>query len=283
MKPRNYIILMVACIGAMLFMSVAPCRAEWVWIEGASGFAPEDLYGSEVDNSNNHYYWTYYDIQALGNGGSGGVTATLDGDVAVYMWGGGENDVISGSKSQNANVWARSEYRETNQYDPNTIYIDHSVSLTGSVSCSGSLNLPGLSSSGSIGSSSEIKCWQEEGPDEWWGLGSGSASGDSSKSFWSTEYSGSAYTDTDDFGWAVVDYESDYVSEDESEYSASLDFHVNLSESRSYDWMTSLTVYTDIELYSSGSLYISAGRQYVSGSLDANASGGGTTTMSVSW
>ncbi len=264
MKPRNYVILMVVCIVAMVLTASAPCGAQWQYV---GSYVPNNPKYDSGGDAYSHWEYSFSESTSADSGGvSASGTCNASTWVSIYVWEGGIEQ-MSRSPYAACSTYGYSYYARGPI--PQTLHVSWSVSGGGSVDCSG--NVEDRYCDGSTDASSSA----DGGTDADDGYGYGSAWG----SAWTALALGSA--DVDWGGYAEEDSSSVY--EGYGSYSASLSFGVEGSDGWADDTLTSFTASASVyaSSSSSGSASLTEGDAYAS--CDSSASCSGSSSTSVSW
>lgn len=217
MKRRDYVVLMIVGIVAMVLMPVAPCRANWIHLGDSLSSGPDtDTYN--VDEYEYETDW-WYDVDNGGRGGgSGGSWAQADIEATAWAecWTHGYGTSVSASASINPTVYGNSYFADVPNptYDTEDLEYDWDVYAGGTVTAYGDVDYGELNTGDSVSSSASASgdATGEE-------YGGSYASGSVSKSS-----SGSAYAGV--YGEATEDDDPD-ITETATTYYASLDFTVD--------------------------------------------------------
>jgi len=265
MKPKNYVILMIVCIVAMVLTVSSPCRAAWQYL---GSYVPNNpTYGRNTDWS------TYFEEFSFSSGttaGSGGVNAS--GTCNAKTWvrtsvsASGPTDMWR-SASASCSTWGNSYYGNI-PYEPSLLSVSWSVSGSGSVECSGSVDDTRGNASVYASSSASGDTSADDGS------GDGSASGSAS-----TAYElGSA-----DVSWGgYAEEDSSSVDVGYGSYSASLSFSVSGSggwdDYYSTQFTASASVYAGSSSYASAS--VTQGTAYAGSDSEGHCSGSSSVSVS---
>jgi hypothetical protein len=222
MKPKNYIILMVAALAAMLFAPAMPCRANWVYLgSDASGGSPDS--DSDSDRGTD-YWWSWsYDVSGIDRGGDSSgswatASMTADADAYVYSYTYEATDLSVSPSNPEPAVYGDSYYTDLYPYTSDGLTVDWSLGASGTVTAYGGVDDSDLGSGDSMSSDAFAS-----GDAEAYEYGGGYAEG-----YVSENSTGSA--DAGVYGEATEDSAPD-ITEDPGYYYAKLNFTVYASDS----------------------------------------------------
>lgn len=255
MKQRNYVVLMIISIVAMVLMTVVPCRADWGYLGNGLSSGPD----TDSYNDDGYEYETewWYDVDNAGRGGGSGgswAQADIEATASAECWTFGNGTSVSESTSIDPTVYGDAYFADLPNptYDTEDLDYDWDVSGSGTVTVYGDVDYSSLDTGDSVSSSASAS-GDASGEEYGGGYASGSVSESSS---------GSAYAGV--YGEATEDDDPD-ITETATTYYASLDFTVD-----AYDSDYSAGGYGNT--YSSGSSVSG----YVSASVSLSASSGYT-------
>lgn len=132
MKRRNYVVMMVVGIVAMVLMPLVPCRAGWTYV--GSYVPDDDPNGSGGDS---YYGWEYTVDNIDTSADSSGASASADCSASTWV-----DITVDGSGSVSRDPYTScGSLRESYYYNPDQVpgplYVDWSMSASGTVQCEG--------------------------------------------------------------------------------------------------------------------------------------------------
>ena len=265
MKPKNYVILMVAAIAAMVLVQFAPCRANWVYLgsDGSSG-----LPDSDSDSEDGYEYeWSWsYSVSGISRGGNSGgswASASFSADELAEVWsfGGGTSESASPDNPQPC-VWGDSYYADI----PNPNYTADPIEVKWDVYASGTVTVEGSVDDGDLGGGDSVDSdASASGSAGGYESGGGYVSGSVSENS-----TGSAYAGV--YGEATEDDDPD-ITESAGYYYATLSFTVDAYDSDPYvegdppndPGPNSFGASAGISVYADASASISASQGHIGG------------------
>ncbi len=123
MERRNYVILMIVGIVAMVLMPVAPCRAEWIYLGSDVSSGPNQGYDFDTDSGSiwlSRKEWSFLvtDINRYANSSGAYASASCTADSWVEIICFGEAAGASVSSGATCGVWGKSYYADTDPPSP---------------------------------------------------------------------------------------------------------------------------------------------------------------------
>jgi len=264
MKRRNYGVLTIVGIVAMMIMPVTPCMAEWQYL---GSYLPNDPPNGSGGDDYSHWEYSCSNSTSAGSGGVSALgSCNASTWVSIYVWEGGIED-MSRSVYTSCATYGYSYYADFDP--PNPIYIDWSISACGSVDCSGGVEDRYCDGSTYAGSSSGGGVEGDEGYGYGYAWGNASTALELANA--GVEWGGSAQK------------ESSSISKYYGSYNASLSFSVDASDSYHDDYLTSFTAYAKVgaSSSSSGSASLTEGDAYADS--DSEGACSGSSDVSVSY